>query len=760
MSRPRNDEGRRGVKNALLTYLTVTLLSTGAALCLCGALVDRRGWAVPVILYCAVTALLCLLYGAFVRGKCSFRARFVLWFAVALGVIAWGVMGGGPIHDVVQLARVAVISVVSDSGVASVYAQRAQIYLSVLVTALLSYFASDEEFNPAAVLFMMVTVPLCASFDRDMALRLMPGVAGLLMLLASHGGRRVGAAVLAVILALTGFFLLPQNGATAKPLADTASDIREFVEDYLMYDDVRSSFSLASEGYLPLESRLGGEAAPSDRSVMEVTTDRTVRLRATTHNMYTGVMWHDTLSNRRYLYISPNFLSLRDALFDVSLPRAYAREPEETTVKIHMLTDATTTLYTPQRIRQIEVNSDRMVLYYNTSSEIFITRDLQTGDEYSVDYIPYRVGDRATEMLVRAGAAENDPHYGEIAAQYLTVPEYIQSGIHSLVFSAVGEANTPYQAAYNIERFLATNYRYDLHIGTPPDNVDFITWFLLGEEQAGYCTYFASAMTLMCRMAGIPARYVTGYLVPRSESGVTVVTGENAHAWTEVYLNGFGWLPFDATPEHDDDRGETPPSTPPQNTSTPTPSPTPTPTPTPEPSDRPPQDDAPTPTPTPEPESDPDVTPSPEPGDPPGAPNDPDHDFPWLWLLLPLLIALVVLRYLFTEPCRRAARRPADAAVVYYGAVCDTLEMRKITRYDDETLHEFCERAEHKGMPMPFAPLTNAVSSLVYGRAARFTAEQAENFKSLYLACRKALNPFARAALVIKRMLTFRRKGM
>ena len=67
-------------------------------------------------------------------------------------------------------------------------------------------------------------------------------------------------------------------------------------------------------------------------------------------------------------------------------------------------------------------------------------------------------------------------------------------------------------------------------------------------SKSGYCTYFASALGVMARIAGIPSRYIEGYLVKADESGVIEVTGENAHAWVELYFDGFGWLSFDPTP--------------------------------------------------------------------------------------------------------------------------------------------------------------------------------------------------------------------
>jgi hypothetical protein len=77
-----------------------------------------------------------------------------------------------------------------------------------------------------------------------------------------------------------------------------------------------------------------------------------------------------------------------------------------------------------------------------------------------------------------------------------------------------------------------------------------MTEFLF-EKKRGYCQYFATAAALLLRLEGIPARYVTGYVVQEfnSPGGYYVVRDADAHAWVEVLIPGKGWTEADPTPE-------------------------------------------------------------------------------------------------------------------------------------------------------------------------------------------------------------------
>lgn len=101
-----------------------------------------------------------------------------------------------------------------------------------------------------------------------------------------------------------------------------------------------------------------------------------------------------------------------------------------------------------------------------------------------------------------------------------------------------------------VERYFQQNYSYSLTV-TPPEesSQEPLEWFLLNRPPA-HCEYFASGSALLLRMAGVPCRYVVGFVVAEQNrySGEWIARNEDAHAWVEAYDESRGWVTVDATP--------------------------------------------------------------------------------------------------------------------------------------------------------------------------------------------------------------------
>jgi hypothetical protein len=103
-----------------------------------------------------------------------------------------------------------------------------------------------------------------------------------------------------------------------------------------------------------------------------------------------------------------------------------------------------------------------------------------------------------------------------------------------------------YDEAVGIEDYLRT-FTYSTHNPEPPRDQDAVVWFI--HQKQGYCTFFASAMALMARSLGMPARIVSGFINGSYDNATNtyVVKGTAAHVWTQIYFAKYGWINFEPT---------------------------------------------------------------------------------------------------------------------------------------------------------------------------------------------------------------------
>ncbi len=136
-----------------------------------------------------------------------------------------------------------------------------------------------------------------------------------------------------------------------------------------------------------------------------------------------------------------------------------------------------------------------------------------------------------------------------IKDRYTGLPEELPQRVYDLAEEITAGYETKYDKLKAIEAYLLANYTYSLEAQKVPEGEDFIDYFLF-ESKKGYCTSYATAFAILGRCLGIPTRYVEGFLgtfTVRDENFNYLVRNSQAHAWGEAYLEGVGWLPFEAT---------------------------------------------------------------------------------------------------------------------------------------------------------------------------------------------------------------------
>lgn len=298
-----------------------------------------------------------------------------------------------------------------------------------------------------------------------------------------RAGLSAGGTVLAAVL----FFLLPRAFSDEPAPADVMSGFASRVE-------LGAFHHLADDPTLIAE--LSFERGPNTP----------IRLRGSVLDAFDGTAWTSTAPLR-------------------PIPRTLDHSPTHRVAVSHL--ELGGAVLVPGEVTAILEDSPRMVQD--------VSDGWRTKAGAEVRYVAEVVLDRP------AGMDSLPPHMRE---RYLALPSSIDPRIGALAGAVVGADASPAVAARRIERHLQGSYTYTrADVGGSDDP---LMDFLFGRRR-GHCEYFATAATVLARSAGIPARLVTGFAGGEPIPSGVRMRGTHAHAWTEVHIDGVGWVPVDGT---------------------------------------------------------------------------------------------------------------------------------------------------------------------------------------------------------------------
>lgn len=706
----------------LMGSALICAVMAGAAISAIASGVGLGGCALQAYLWAAAAALTCALFG--ISAPAGIAAAAV--FTVCAGAsVAAGISGGlaRSLREGMLAAQAGDVSALKP--VAPYMAGAASAILAFVFHALLSDRGRLATSFAVAVCFCAAVIPGAATGRADIA-TLAPALAASCAAIAHTAEqRRTGGHILAMIPALIAvalaFVIAPDEGVTWAPLENAAQKVRDAYEDYFDYTQERIAFSISEKGYdyyglhegEPTHM-LGGPANPDTGAVMLVETQDDLLLRGSVRGTYTGYSWEDDTPKARNLYYDFTRSARRRATFGADIMEKLDRDAafKEVRANVTMLSGGSSTLFVPVRLADFSMDLVNAV-YYNSVGEMFIARDVEKGMKYS--FAAWEARDYSA--LNAIGRADDEEAYNEAAASYLELPPTIEEGVFAIARALTEGCADDAEKALAIQNGLAASCAYALDVEYPPAGRDFASYFLL-ESRRGYCSYFATAMAVLCRAEGIPARYVEGYRVYAEADGVTAVTGEDAHAWVEVYLDGIGWVAFDPTPGENDGEGpsQRDPAAPVNQDTEPEQTPTPQPTLsdeeelheqiTPEPT----PDAEITPEPTPADAPEPEITPEPTPEPEPPVQERRREGF-WLWLAIALAVAAAVVmaarrwlksRLKKTDPVLLAASMTDDeAALALYRAMLTLLIHMGQMPLCGETPEAFARRLAKNGLDNP-----------------------------------------------------------
>ena len=160
--------------------------------------------------------------------------------------------------------------------------------------------------------------------------------------------------------------------------------------------------------------------------------------------------------------------------------------------------------------------------------------NLMLRDDDDIVYAP-KLRSGLNYRIAYTKSAYRKPPTGVQGRRMLNIPSQLDRRVHQLASRIFAGCSTTTEKIDAVVNYFRTNYTYVLGLDIPPDR-DKLTHFLL-EESTGYCEYFASGAVILLRLADVPTRYVTGFLVTKkdAQSDLWIARNMDAHAWAEAW---------------------------------------------------------------------------------------------------------------------------------------------------------------------------------------------------------------------------------
>ena len=275
-----------------------------------------------------------------------------------------------------------------------------------------------------------------------------------------------------------------------------------------------------------------GNVKLGTKPLAEVNATQPGLVRATSYDFYTGAGWKVTGrdSERRPAreLTAPDASAIYESRI-VSILKVKALDGQS------IVLSAGTPLAT-----NVSANVETPKGFAGDIERIESRRGLNAGDTYN------SIGSESTasaEQLQAAGADYPD----WVKQRYLQLPRNLPQRVRDETQRVAAGATTPYAKAEAIEQYLRT-FPYDLAVESPPAGRDTVD-FLLFDLKRGYFDYQSTAMAVMLRSMGIPARVAVGYVLDPATAEETKYTikKDAAYSWVEVFFPKYGWVNFNPT---------------------------------------------------------------------------------------------------------------------------------------------------------------------------------------------------------------------
>lgn len=286
-------------------------------------------------------------------------------------------------------------------------------------------------------------------------------------------------------------------------------------------------------GYGDDDTRLGGSVADDDTLVFIAEAERSHYFRIETKDTYTSKGWVQQISEETLVPYQTGD----------TIDSSFIHGDEKEKVTIYNTEVAKKAGFIVQPYATVEVKSVKGALTFNQGTEKMTTdKSLATYESiYSPMHFMYEDIVQTDDIALEVLPAEFD--------RFLQLPALLPQRIVDLAQQVTEDKPYVLEKAQAIEDYFKHNqFVYDKqNIAMPEEDQDYVDQFLF-ETKRGYCDNFSTAMVVMLRSVGIPARWTKGFAPGTlNDEGRYAITNNEAHSWVEAYIPGIGWLPFEPT---------------------------------------------------------------------------------------------------------------------------------------------------------------------------------------------------------------------
>lgn len=454
-------------------------------------------------------------FPAYIAGYAAFLKEYAVPFLIIIMIFSAGMLGILVFSRINKLITTA-IGIIIFSFFWFTYVEKANLYLMVFLYASLmlhSYSLWEKKKEE----WKRQSIPVSISFYKSWfsSTSLLIGLSMMFMLMLPLNIRPIKINVLNDLMVRNFPFITQWKNDT---------------EENYGY-----SFRFSLSGNVYKSKKLGGPVNYNGSSMLTVkgSLRNNLYLRGSVYDKYSGFNWSKSrrksfIYDEKKVFGMPAKIKFMDQNIEIRPERLIS-----------------STIFNVLYPANVELDNEK--IFINDDFEMYASKIIDKNWSYNINIKLPLISE---DMLRKAATEANE----EIDNIYLQLPKNIPDRLVNLVAQITYGKNNSYDKAKAIEAYMRSNYEYTLEPENVPVGRDFVDYFIF-EGKEGYCTYFATSMAVMLRLAGIPSRYVEGFLVePQDtvENGTFKITDSDAHAWVEAYFGDYGWITFEPTPAYEE----------------------------------------------------------------------------------------------------------------------------------------------------------------------------------------------------------------